>query len=137
MSKPIKFFALFVMAIAIMFGLFAIGNTLFGQYYLAILIASGLLYFVLLYVIENMALSLLHISLRSYLGATMVVPMLLSAIGLILVELISGGGSFSADSFADADLAWVLMLSVILVISGVALAVRAILQITLKKKKQS
>jgi hypothetical protein len=135
MSKPIKVFALFVVGIAIMFGLFAIGHTLFGQYYLAILIASGLLYFVLLYVIENIALTLLHISLRNYIGATMVAPMLLSAIGLILVELISGGGSFSASSFAD--LAWALMLSVTLVISGVALAVRVILQITLKKKKQA
>lgn len=135
MSKPIKFFALFVIGIAIMFGLFAIGNTLFGQYYLAILAASGLLYFVLLYIIENMVLSLLHISLRGYLGATMIVPMLLSAIGLIIVKIVSSGGGLSSGSFAD--LAWVLMLSVILVISGVALAVRAILQITLKKKKQA
>lgn len=135
MSKFIKGSILFVIGMAIMFGLFALGMALFNEYFLAVLMASGLVYFALFYMLENFIEAFFKLTVKEYVIATMATPLLCSVAGLIIVKIISSLGGFSAGSFAD--LAWVIVLTVVLVISAVALAVRSILYVALRKRNKA
>jgi len=135
MSKFIKGFFLFVIGIAIMFGLFALGMALLSEYYLAVLMACGLIYFALFYILESFIEAFFKLTVKEYVIATMVTPLLCSIAGLVLVKIMSSLGAFSSGSFAD--LAWVIVLTVVLVISGVALAVRSLLYVALRKRNKS
>jgi hypothetical protein len=135
MSKFIKGFFLFVMGMAIMFGLFAVGMTLFNEYFLAVLMACGLIYFALFYMLESFIEAFFKLTVKEYVIATMVTPLLCSVAGLILVKIMSSLGAFSNGSFAD--LAWVIVLTVVLVISAVALLIRSLLYVVLRKRNQS
>lgn len=125
MSTFIKGATLFVLGIALMFGLFSLGMLAFNQYFVAVLLACGLIYFAILFLLEKPILKLFRISLKTLMVSTMAAPLLAAVAGLGLVKLISATGGFSAGSFAD--LAWVIVLMVILVISAVALILRGIL----------
>lgn len=135
MSKFVKGFSLFVIGMAIMFGLFALGMALFNQYFMAVLMACGLVYFALFYMLESFIEAFFKLTVKEYVMATMLIPMIVSAIGLIIVKIVSSTGGFPAGSFAD--LAWVMLLTVVLVISAVALAVRILLYVVLLKRKKS
>jgi hypothetical protein len=135
MSKFIKGFMLFVIGMALMFGLFALGMSLFNQYFTAVLMACGLVYFALFYMLESFIEAFFKLTVKEYVIATMVMPMIVSAIGLIIVKIISSTGGFSSGSFAD--LAWVIVLTVVLVISAVALAVRTLLYVVLRKRNKN
>lgn len=135
MSKFIKGSILFVIGMAIMFGLFALGMALFNEYFMAVLVACGLIYFALFYMLESFIEAFFKLSVKEYVIATMVTPLLFSIIGLIIVKIMSSLGSFSAGSFAD--LAWVLVLTVVLVISAVALAIRSILYVALRNRNKA
>ena len=135
MSKFIKGFFLFVVGMAIMFGLFALGMTLFNEYFLAVLMACGLAYFALFYILESFIEAFFKLTVKEYVIPTMVMPLLLSIIGLIIVKVMSSMGAFSNGSFAD--LAWVIVLTVVLVISAVALAVRSLLYVALRKRNKT
>jgi len=135
MSKFIKGFFLFVIGMAIMFGLFAIGVTLFNEYFLAVLMACGLAYFALFYILESFIEAFFKLTVKEYVIATMVLPLLFSMVGLIIVKIMSSMGAFSNGSFAD--LAWVIILTVVLVISAVALAVRSLLYVALRKRNKT
>lgn len=125
MSTFIKGATLFVLGIALIFGLFSLGMMAFNQYFVAVLLACGLIYFAILFLLEKPILKLFGISLKAMVVSTMASPLLAAVAGLGLVKLISATGGFSAGSFAD--LAWVIVLMVILVISAVALILRGIL----------
>lgn len=133
MSKFIRGFFLFVICMAVIYGLFAVGMAFFNQYYLAVLMACGLVYFALLFLLENIVQTLMKLSLKEYLISTMVGPMLFGGLGLIIVKVVSSLGGFSAGSFAD--LAWVIVLTVVLVVSAVALAIRGLLLFLQRKQK--
>lgn len=135
MSKFIKGAILFVIGMAIMFGLFAVGMALFNQYFLAVLMACGLVYFALFYMLESFIEAFFRLTVKEYVIATMVTPLICSIAGLILVKVMSSLGAFSNGSFAD--LAWVIVLTVVLVISAVALAVRTLLYVALRKRNKS
>ncbi len=135
MSKFIKGFFLFVIGIAIMFGLFALGMTLFNEYFLAVLMACGLAYFAFFYILESFIEAFFKLTVKEYVIATMVMPLLFSVVGLLIVKVMSSMGAFSNGSFAD--LAWVIILTVVLVISAVALAVRSLLYVALRKRNKT
>jgi len=135
MSKFIKGCFLFVISMAIIYGIFAVGMAFFNQYYVAILMACGLVYFALLYVLESIALALFKISLKEYLLSTMIGPMLFGGIGLVIVKIVSSLGGFSAGSFAD--LAWYIVLTVVLVVSAIALAIRGMLLFLQRRRKNA
>jgi hypothetical protein len=135
MSKFIKGFFLFVIGIAIMFGLFALGMALFSEYFLAVLMACGLAYFAFFYILESFIEAFFKLTVKEYVIATMVMPLLCSAVGLLIVKVMSSMGAFSNGSFAD--LAWVIVLTVVLVISAVALAVRSLLYVALRKRNNT
>lgn len=134
MSKFIKGFFLFVIGIAIMFGLFALGMAILNEYFLAVLMACGLLYFALFYILESFIEAFFKLTVKEYVIATMVTPLICSVAGLIVVKIMGSLGAFAAGSFAD--LAWVIVLTVILVISAVALAVRSLLYVALRKRNK-
>lgn len=133
MSTFIKSAVLFVLGIGLMFGLFALGMLFFNQYYVGVLLACGLLYFAILYLLEKGILKLFRISLRTLMLAAMAAPVLAAALGLALVKIISATGGFAPGSFAD--LAWVIVLMVILVIPAVALLLRGLLAAVQNKKQ--
>ena len=135
MSKFIKGAILFVIGLAIMFGLFALGMALFNEYFLAVLMACGLVYFALFYMLESFIEAFFKLTVKEYVIATMVMPMLSAVAGLIVVKIMSSLGGFAAGSFAD--LAWVIVLTVVLVISAVALAVRSLLYVALRRRNQA
>jgi uncharacterized protein YacL len=135
MSKFIKGAILFVIGMAIMFGLFALGITLFNQYFLAVLVAAGLVYFALFYMLESFIDAFFKLTVKEYVIATMVMPLIFSVVGLVIVKIMSSMGSFSNGSFAD--LAWVVVLTVVLVISAVALAVRSLIYVALRKRNKA
>ena len=135
MSKFIKSAILFVLGIGLMFGLFALGMALFNEYFLAVLAACGLVYFALFYMLESFIEAFFKLTVKEYVIATMVMPLVFSILGLILVKVMSSLGAFTNGSFAD--LAWVVVLTVVLVISAVALAVRSLLYVALRKKNKS
>jgi len=135
MNKFIKGFSLFVIGMAIMFGLFALGMSLFNQYFMAVLMACGLVYFALFYMLESFIEAFFKLTVKEYVIATMVTPMIVSGIGLIIVKIISSMGGFPAGSFAD--LAWNLVLTVVIVISAVALVVRTLLYLVLRKRNKN
>lgn len=135
MSKFIRGSILFVIGMAIMFGLFALGMALFNEYFLAVLAACGLVYFALFYMLESFIEAFFKLTVKEYVIATMVMPLIFSILGLIIVKIMSSMGAFASGSFAD--LAWVIVLMVVLVISAVALAVRSLLYAVLRKKNQS
>lgn len=135
MSKFIKGFFLFVIGIAIMFGLFALGMAILNEYFLAVLMACGLLYFALFYILESFIEAFFKLTVKEYVIATMVTPLICSVAGLIVVKIMSSLGAFAAGSFAD--LAWVIVLTVILVISAVALAIRSLLYVALRKRNKT
>lgn len=135
MSKFIKGSILFLIGMALIFGLFAVGMALFNEYFMAVLVACGLVYFVVFYMLESFIEAFFKLTVKEYVIATMVVPILFSIIGLILVKVMSSLGGFSNGSFAD--LAWVIILTVVLVISAVALAVRGLLYLALRKRDKS
>jgi hypothetical protein len=135
MSKFIKGFFLFVIGMAIMFGLFALGMSVLNEYFLAVLMACGLIYFAFFYMLESFIEAFFKLSVKEYVIATMVMPLLCSVAGLVLVKVMSSMGAFSSGSFAD--LAWVIVLTVVLVISAVALAVRSLLYVALRKRNKS
>ena len=134
MSKFIKGSILFVIGLAIMFGLFALGMALFNEYFLAVLMACGLAYFALFYMLESFIEAFFKLTVKEYVIATMVTPLLFSVVGLIIVKIISSLGGFTSGSFAD--LAWVIVLTVVLIISAVALAVRSILYVALRNRNK-
>jgi len=135
MSKFIRGSILFVIGMAIMFGLFALGMALFNEYFMAVLAACGLVYFALFFMLESFIEAFFKLTVKEYVIATMVMPLLFSILGLILVKIMSSLGAFTNGSFAD--LAWVVVLTVVLVISAVALAVRSLLYVALRKKNKS
>jgi len=135
MSKFIKGAILFVIGMAIMFGLFALGMTLFNDYFMAVLVACGLVYFALFYMLESFIDAFFKLTVKEYVIATMVMPLLLSIVGIIIVKIMSSMGAFANGSFAD--LAWVVILTVVLVISAVALAVRSLLFVALRKRNKA
>jgi hypothetical protein len=135
MSKFIRGAILFVVGMAIMFGLFAIGITLFNEYFLAVLMACGLVYFGLFYLLENFIEAFLKLTVKEYVIATMVTPLICSIAGLLLMKVMSSLGAFTNGSFAD--LAWVIILMVVLIISAVALATRSLLYIALRKRNKA
>lgn len=135
MRKFIRGSILFVIGMAIMFGLFALGMTLFNEYFMAVLVACGLVYFGVFYMLESFIEAFFKLTVKEYVIATMVMPLIFSILGLILVKVMSSLGSFASGSFAD--LAWIIVLMVILVISAVALAVRSLLYVVLRKKKNA
>ena len=135
MSKFIRGSILFVIGMAIMFGLFALGMALFNEYFMAVLAACGLVYFALFYMLEGFIEAFFKLTVKEYVIATMVMPLVFSILGLILVKVMSGLGAFTNGSFAD--LAWVVVLMVVLVISAVALLVRSLLYVVLRKKNKS
>jgi hypothetical protein len=134
MSKFIKGFFLFVLGMAIMFGLFALGMALFNEYFLAVLMACGLAYFALFYILESFIEAFFKLTVKEYVIATMVTPLLCSVVGLILMKIMSSMGAFTGGSFAD--LAWIIVLTVVLVISAVALTVRSLLYVALRKRNK-
>ncbi len=135
MSKFIKGFFLFVIGMAIMFGLFALGMAVLNEYFLAVLMACGLVYFALFYLLESFIEAYFKLTVKEYVIATMVTPLLCSVVGLILVKVMSSMGAFSSGSFAD--LAWVIVLTVVLIISAVALAVRSLLYVALRRRNKT
>lgn len=135
MSKFIKGCILFVIGMAIMFGLFALGMALFNQYFLAVLTACGLVYFALFYMLESFIEAFFKLTVKEYVIATMAMPLIFSLVGLVIVKIMSSLGSFANGSFAD--LAWVVVLTVVLVISAVALAVRSLLYVALRKRNKA
>jgi hypothetical protein len=135
MSKFIKGFFLFVMGMAIMFGLFALGMSVLNEYFLAVLMACGLIYFAFFYMLESFIEAFFKLTVKEYVIATMVMPLLCAVAGLVLVKVMSSMGAFSNGSFAD--LAWVIILTVILVISAVALATRSLLYVALRKRNKA
>lgn len=135
MSKFIKGFFLFVMGMAIMFGLFALGMSVLNEYFLAVLMACGLIYFAFFYMLESFIEAFFKLTVKEYVIATMVMPLLCAVAGLVLVKVMSSMGAFSSGSFAD--LAWVIVLTVVLVISAVALAVRSLLYVALRKRNKT
>lgn len=132
-STFIKSAILFVLGIGLMFGLFAMGMLFFNQYFVGVLLACGLLYFALLYLLEKGLLKLFRINLKTLMLSTMAAPVVAAALGLILVRILSATGGFAAGSFAD--LAWVIVLMVILVIPAVALLLRGLLAAVQSKKQ--
>jgi hypothetical protein len=118
-----------------MFGLFALGMALFSEYFLAVLMACGLAYFAFFYILESFIEAFFKLTVKEYVIATMVMPLLCSAVGLLIVKVMSSMGAFSNGSFAD--LAWVIVLTVVLVISAVALAVRSLLYVALRKRNNT
>jgi hypothetical protein len=132
-STFIKSATLFVLGIGLSFGLFAVGMMFFNQYYAGVLIGCGLVYFAILYLLEKGLLKLFRIDLKTLMLSTMAAPILAAALGLALVKLISALGGFSAGSFAD--LAWVIVLMVILVVPAVALLLRGLLAAVQNKKQ--
>ena len=135
MSKFIKGAILFVIGMAIMFGLFALGITLFNEYFLAVLVAAGLVYFALFYMLESFIDAFFKLTVKEYVIATMVMPLVFSVVGLVIVKIMSSMGAFSNGSFAD--LAWVVVLTVVVVISAVALAVRSLIYVALRKRNKA
>ena len=135
MSKFIKGAILFVIGMAIMFGLFALGITLFNEYFLAVRVAAGLVYFALFYMLESYIDAFFKLTVKEYVIATMVMPLVFSVVGLVIVKIMSSMGAFSNGSFAD--LAWVVVLTVVVVISAVALAVRSLIYVALRKRNKA
>lgn len=133
MSTFIKSAVLFVLGIALTFGLFALGMVFFNQYYVGVLLACGLLYFAILFLLEKGILKLFRISVKTLMLSTMAAPVVAAGLGLILVKVIASTGGFAAGSFAD--LAWVIVLMVILVVPAVALLLRGLLAAVQNKKQ--